>query len=65
MAEAEAPGGLVTWASGGAGSLPSVRGPASLKFQEWVLSEEGHFLLFLLKETNSVTGYPLLCFHGI
>lgn len=30
-----------------------------------MLSEAGHFLLFLLKEINSVTGYPLLCFHVI
>lgn len=30
-----------------------------------MLSEAGHFLLFLLKETNSVTGYPLLGFHVI
>lgn len=45
--------------------LPSVHGPASLQFQEKVLSEAGHFLLFLLKEANSVAGYPLLCFHVI
>lgn len=44
------------------GLPPSRHGPASLKFQE---SEAGHFLLFLLEETNSVTGYPLLCFHVI
>lgn len=47
------------------GPPPSRHGPASLKFQESVLSEAGHFLLFLLEETNSVTGYPLLCFHVI
>lgn len=30
-----------------------------------MLCEAGHFLLFSLKEINSVTGYPLMCFHVI
>lgn len=30
-----------------------------------MLSEAGHFLLFLQKEAKPVTGYPLLCFHVI